>query len=920
MRAKKNKKATRFRLPPASLLVLLCGVLITLLATNAAVEREYARQQAELTLIAQRARAAITERFVQYKTLVRSSQAIFAASAQVERAEWQSFARMLRVGEQYPGLQGLMYFAWVPASQLPGFLQVTRNDGAPDFTIYPPGSRDYYCPLTFYTRAAGSVVDPSDLGMDICTSSRPYTVLSAIRDSGELMLSMPVNFTENQGPTQPGFLLLAPIYAAGMSLDTPGARHTALQGWVGTMLLTEPLLADVLPPDQDVIWQVFDTTNATEETLVFSNGTPTLTTGNVVRETAQLTSNQRTWTLRFERHFNLSSLPLVIGISGCIISLLLFLLLVAWARTRREALNLAEDMTQALRESEQLLSSITDNIFEGIYRGVPERGLIYVNQSLAHMFGFSSPDQMLATTSTRFYADAARRDELQALMTRQGFYKNEEVEYVRHDGSRFFGLNNAVGTFDEDGKLLYWDGAIYDITDRKLAEEKVHYLAHFDALTNLPNRILLRQNIEQAIRGAVRDKRLFALLFVDLDHFKTVNDSLGHDLGDQLLQEVARRLAEAVRVQDTVSRQGGDEFIVLAVGVADTQAAVLVANKLTEAISRPYDISGHQLHITPSIGLVLYPQHGEDIDTLIRNADAAMYYAKESGRNNYRFFNRELSVGAINRLTLETSLRRALENNEFVLHYQPQLDLRDGRITGFEALLRWQHPERGLLSPGEFISVAEQSGQIIGIGTWVLAEACRQARSWQQAGLPPVVMSVNLSAIQFRRGRVDTTVATALRESGLDAHYLELELTESAIMQDSRVTLQVLGRLDALGVRLAVDDFGTGYSSLNYLKRFPVDRLKIDQSFIRDLAEDGDDAAIVTAIIGMARALKLNVLAEGVETEAQLEFLARQNCDAMQGYLFSKAVPPDQAAALLQEDRRLEVPRQAARQKKQSGM
>ncbi len=919
MRAKKNNKAARFRLPPASLLVLLCGVLVTLLAANAAVEREYDRQQAELKLIAQRARAAIAERFIQYETLVRSAQAIFAASEQVERSEWQAFANTLQVGEQYTGLQGLMFFAQVPQAQLPGFLATTRADGAPDFRVYPAGSRDFYCPLTFYTLADNSTPDPSDLGMDICTSARPYTVLAAARDSGNLMLSMSVNFTEDNEPSRAGFLLIAPVYRAGSVLDTLAARRAALQGWVGVLLLTDPLLAGIIPVDQQVVWQVVDSTDTAETVQVFSSGEPPAADSNVVHETLSLSSNQRIWTLHFERHFNLSALPLVIGIGGCVISLLLFLLLLTWARTRREALNLAEDMTQALRESEQLLSSITDNIFEGIYRGVPERGLIYVNQSLAHMFGFASPDQMLATTSTRFYADAVRRDELQALMTRQGFYKNEEVEYVRHDGSRFFGLNNAVGTFDENGNLLYWDGAIYDITDRKLAEEKIHYLAHFDALTNLPNRVLLRQNIEQAIRSAVRDKRLFALLFVDLDHFKTVNDSLGHDLGDQLLQEVGRRLAEAVRVQDTVSRQGGDEFIVLAVGVADTQAAVLVANKLTEAISRPYEISGHQLHITPSIGIVLYPQHGEDIDTLIRNADAAMYHAKEGGRNNFQFFNREMSAGAINRLTLETSLRRALENNEFVLHYQPQLDLRDGRIIGFEALLRWQHPERGLLGPGEFISVAEQSGLIIGIGAWVLSEACRQARAWQQADLPPVGMSVNLSAIQFRRGRVDTVVATALRESGLDARYLELELTESAIMQDSRVTLQVLGRLDALGVRLAVDDFGTGYSSLNYLKRFPVDRLKIDQSFIRDLADDADDAAIVTAIISMARALKLDVLAEGVETEAQLAFLTRLNCDAMQGYLFSKALPADQAAMLLENDRRLALPRQLARRKKQSG-
>src|SRR5690606_19870630 len=328
--------AVRFRLPPASLLVLLCGVLITLLAVNAAVEREYDRQQAELKLVAQRTRAAIAERFIQYETLVRSAQAIFAASVKVERPEWRSFARMLRVGEQYPGLQGLMYFAWVPADQLSGYLQSTRADGAPDFQIYPAGTREHYCPLTFYTLADNSTPDPSDLGMDICTSSRPYAVLAAARDSGELMLSVPVNFTEDDAPAQPGFLLIAPVYRAGSTVTTTAARRAALQGWVGVLLLTEPLLADVIPVDQQVIWHITDNTDAADAVQVFSSGAPTVADGNIVRETLSLTADQRIWTLDFERHFKLSALPLVIGIGGCVISLLLFLLLVAWARTRRE--------------------------------------------------------------------------------------------------------------------------------------------------------------------------------------------------------------------------------------------------------------------------------------------------------------------------------------------------------------------------------------------------------------------------------------------------------------------------------------------------------------------------------------------------------------------------------------------------------
>lgn len=888
-----------------SFLVLCAGLVLTLLLWNTAIEQEYERQQEQLSYLADQAAMTIGERFLEYQTLIRSGQAVFEASDAVHYGEWQAFVSKLEVAENYPGIAALVFIAYVSRQELPAFVQKVRRWGVDGFQLNPPGERDFYCPITYYGAAAAGTA----LGYDTCTSTSSRAAQEEARDLGRIVLSEPLTLTNTITDEQyPGYAIIGPVYHRGAILESNEQRRNALFGWVGAPLPAHEIMRDVIRNTPGLRWRVIDSMDGADTVTIHESGASIPPGESSVSEIRHLAPGNRTWTLHLERKLTLSGLPLLVAAAGALTSILLFLLLSAWARTREEALALAEDMTAALQQSEQLLTSITDNIFEGIYRGVPDKGLVYVNQSLAGMFGFGSVEEMLSQTGKNLYVDAARRDELRRLLETQGYYKNEEVEYIRRDGTRFHAINNAVAVFGRNGKISYYDGAIYDITERKLAEERVYYLAHYDALTNLPNRMLLRNRMEQGMARARRQKSHMALLFLDLDHFKMVNDSLGHDLGDQLLQEVARRLLGCVRVHDTVSRQGGDEFIILVEDIAEPRTAAQIAEKLSEAISQPFQINGHDLHVTPSVGITVFPGDGEDIDTLIRNADAAMYHAKETGRNNSQFFTHDMNTSALERLSLESSLRRALENQEFVLHYQPQVSLTDGEIIGIEALIRWLHPERGMVSPAEFIPVAEQSGLIVEIGAWALFEACRQNRAWQQSGLLPVPIAVNLSAMQFRRGRIEASVAEALRTTGLEARYLELELTESAIMHDSRVTLQALKRLDALGVRLAVDDFGTGYSSLNYLKRFKVDRLKIDQSFIQGVASDADDAAITIAIIRIARALKLGVIAEGVETAEQLGFLLANDCDAIQGYLFSKPLPAADFQRFLAAGKRLALP------------
>jgi diguanylate cyclase (GGDEF)-like protein len=438
---------------------------------------------------------------------------------------------------------------------------------------------------------------------------------------------------------------------------------------------------------------------------------------------------------------------------------------------------------------------------------------------------------------------------------------------------------------------------------RKVAEHQMEFLAHHDALTGLPNRLLVQDRFEQAKAYADRAKSKVALLFLDLDNFKTINDSLGHTVGDSLLKQIASRLGECVRDTDTISRQGGDEFLIVLPDLHDADAAAPVLVKVMERLQQPFHAEGHELATSVSIGIAIYPDDGAGFDTLLKTADMAMYRAKDAGRNTYCFFDEQMNVEAVENLAMRNGLKRAVARGEFVLHYQPKINLSTEVVVGAEALIRWNHPEFGLIPPARFIPIAEESGLIVPIGEWVMREACRQAMAWRRAGLPGLTMAVNLSAAQFKRGDLEQSVINALEETGFDPNDLELELTESILIHNTENVLATVKRLKLMGLKLSIDDFGTGYSSLSYLKRFAVDKLKIDQSFIRDLATDPDDAAIVRAIIEMAHSLNLTTIAEGVENESMLAQLRIFHCDEVQGYLFARPMPAEEFKRYLSEKR-----------------
>jgi diguanylate cyclase (GGDEF)-like protein/PAS domain S-box-containing protein len=548
-----------------------------------------------------------------------------------------------------------------------------------------------------------------------------------------------------------------------------------------------------------------------------------------------------------------------------------------------------EALFEEKERAEVTLNSIGDAVLTTDLLG----NVTYLNQMAETMTGWSREDalgrplaevfRIIAGASRTPAADPARR----AMEEDRTVGLAADCVLVRRDGGESPIEDSAAPIHNRDGRVTGAVIVFHDVSQSRAMVRKMAHLAQHDFLTGLPNRALLIDRLSQAIGLAQRHRTQVALLFLDLDHFKRINDSLGHAVGDQLLQSVAQRLVACVRDTDTVCRQGGDEFVILLTEIGQPQDAAHVAEKFRIALAVPHLIDGHEIHVTSSIGISVYPDDGLTVDTLMQNADNAMYYAKASARDNYQFFRADMNTRAVRRLLVEASLRRALTQLELLLHYQPKIDLASGAMTGTEALIRWLDPELGLVYPGQFVPIAEESGLIVPIGRWVLREACRQVRAWLDSGLRAVPVAVNISAVEFRNKGFLEGVALILKETGLPPRYLELELTETILMHDADSSLGLLEALKAMGVRLAIDDFGTGYSSLSYLKRFPIDTLKIDQSFVHDIPADADDATIVSAVIGMGKNLNHRVIAEGVETHEQLAFLRAQGCDEGQGFLFS---------------------------------
>jgi len=558
-------------------------------------------------------------------------------------------------------------------------------------------------------------------------------------------------------------------------------------------------------------------------------------------------------------------------------------------------------MEKALRQSEEKYRTILESIQEGYFEVDLNGNFTFCNDSMSRLTGHSKED-LLGMNHKQFTNKETAKEVFQAFSE---VYNTEEPskgfdwQIIRKNGAEGYIEASLTLQKDSSGKTTGFKGMIRDITERKRTEQQINYMATHDTLTGLPNRLMFSQLLNQAIRSAQRHRKQLAVLFIDLDRFKVINDSLGHEAGDRLLKEMSRRFKRSLRAVDVVGRLGGDEFIILTEEVDELSQIANVAHKILTTTIQPMVLQGEECRVTASIGISIYPGDGTDEQTLIKNADIAMYFAKEEGKNNYQFYSKDIQSQSNKRFSIETNLRRALERNELSLEYQAKLDFKTGLITGVEALLRWENPSLGSITPTQFIPVAEETGMIVPIGRWVMKTACAQNVAWQRQGLPPVCMAVNLSLRQLMDDNLLEDIKTALMDSGMAPNLWELEITESMVMQNPTRLIALLTDIKKLGVRLAIDDFGTGYSSLAQIKNFPIDTLKVDRSFIRNLSQDSENQAITQAIITMGKNLCLTVVAEGVETQEQKDFLRDHVCDEIQGFHFSKPIAPDKFADLL---------------------
>ena len=551
-------------------------------------------------------------------------------------------------------------------------------------------------------------------------------------------------------------------------------------------------------------------------------------------------------------------------------------------------------------------SEIAARLFEATPQGVlitdRELRILSVNPAFIATTGFSAEEVRGETPKLLASGrhDEAFYQQLWATLRETGCWQGE-IWNRRKNGEVYPEWLTITALRDETGEVTHYAGTFSDLSAQEQVQERLRSLAYYDVLTDLPNRLLFRDRLTHALAQARREGHKVALMFLDLDRFKTINDTLGHSAGDTLLRTVADRIKCHVRESDTVARLGGDEFTIMLTHLQSKRDITPVANKLISALSEPMNFDGQDLYITTSIGIALFPDDGEDDEALLKNADTAMYRAKTSGRDNYQFFTREMGEAVAERLRLENDLRKAMERGELDVHYQPQVDLESGTMVGMEALVRWQHPERGNIPPDRFIPIAEESGLIIQLGEWVLRRSLKDLKRWLIDGHSELRMAVNLSPLQLRQRELPRHIASILDELGLDSSHLELELTESMLVEDSDLVSEVIAKLSDMGVRLAIDDFGTGYSSLAHLRRFAIDKLKIDRSFVRDLVSDQSDAELASTIIAMGHKLNLKVIAEGAEVVEQLDFLREQNCDEMQGYFYSPPLTREEMAGLLND-------------------
>lgn len=894
---------------PAFARYLPWGVLaIALVATFLLWQIEYRNSlqalQIKFDFRAQDAHNKIEQRMLTYQQMLRGVQGLYSASKTVTRQEFNAYVNSLKIEKNFPGIQSIGYVLMVTSAQKASHIAAIRREGFPDYTIKPAGERDLYAVVTYIEPFSGHNLRA--FGYDYLQDPLRREIIEYTRDTGEPALTEKVKLIqeETEQRIQAGVIMVLPIYKNGGALDMLEQRRANHMGLVSSSFRMNNLMDGIMGVGSaDVDITIYSGASVSNEMLMYDgNGYHAIGKKEVgvrYESISQIKILGRTWTIMtrsmpaFDAQLDERS-PAVVAYAGIGISVLLALLTLLLVQGQTVARLAAQQSSASKLRLDAIMESAGDGIITMDEDGIIES----FNPAAERIFGYSGqeivgkPANMLLPQSKRNKNDGMLTHFLTTGEKKISWGAREVV--AMHKDRSIFPLeltssevrNNAI-------HRRSFIAVVRDITQRKQAEQEIQSLAYYDALTGLPNRILLQERIKQLIAESHRDKHKFALLFLDLDRFKYVNDAMGHAVGDLLLQAVAARLRECVREGDTVSRMGGDEFVVLLREI-EKPDIIQVAEKILQTIAQPFDINNMSIGTKVSIGISIYPDTAIDISSLFKQSDIAMYQAKAEGGGDFQFFTEDMNFHSDRLFSMERDLRLAIERQQFVLHYQPQFHLASGRICGVEVLLRWQHPQKGLLLPAEFLPVAEETSQIVSIGAWVLRAACEQLVGWRAQGMATFPIAINFSIQQLRQPNLAQLIIDTLHETGLLPSDLELEITEGSMIGDTVLVMAFLDKMYALGVRLSIDDFGTGYSSLNYLKKMPLTRLKIDQTFIRDIVDDENDAIIVDSIISLGHKFGLEVIAEGVETVEQMDFLRQRYCDEIQGYYFSYPLPADE--------------------------
>ncbi|MBP2301322.1 bifunctional diguanylate cyclase/phosphodiesterase [Azospirillum picis] len=900
--------------PPTTLvltvLVLAVGAGLSVLAWDQSRRWLHAEEVHRFSDRAEELHSRLAERVRLYEQVTRAAASLVMAFPALGWRDWSRFVEALDAPGRHPGMTAVAYARAVPPGGSGDLVASMRAVGLSDFRIWPDrgGDRagDGAERLVNVFAAPVNEANVRALGFDMMSDKVRRAAIEQARDSGEPSATPAVTLKIDEAAgVKSAFIVYQATYRGDPQPPSVEARRAAFTGVALTPVRIGPLMGRLLEDRRpDIGIELYDAPpTAGDFPLYRSPQLPTArqpASSAAIAITRELPVGGRAWTVRYVDLPAASPaagwMPPAVLAGGLVLSLALAAMLRVMMATHTRALAMAQQMTASLRLQEAERSRLFTQAPLGIALIGVDGTVTDCNPAFAAAAGMERGD-LLGVDARLRLADQAAVFALDAAL--QGESGRLETDQPLLIGGRrsHFSLHFQPVTVGGDLKFVL--AFAEDTGEKRRAEQHIQYLAHFDALTGLPNRVLLFDRLAQALREARRDGGRVAVLFIDLDRFKVINDSLGHSFGDEVLRSVAQRLQAGLRDCDTVGRLGGDEFLIVARRMAVPDDVARIAGKVVAHLASPFAVGGRNFVVTPSIGISLYPDDAEDPEGLIRCADIAMYHAKEHGRNSFRFVTREMGARSRERLDLEGNLRRAIQEGQLFLVYQPQVDTLSGRIVGFEALVRWRHPEEGLIMPGRFLPVAEESGLVLAMGDWVLGEACAQIRRWKSRFSLSVPVAVNVSGAQFRDGQLPLKVAHALDINGLSGPELEIEVTEGTLIGDVEAAAATLTALKRRGVLIALDDFGTGYSSLSYLHRLPIDKLKIDRSFIHDLSTGASDSSVPRAIVGLGRSLGLSVIAEGVETQEQLRLLRDLSCESYQGFLFSRPVPVEEVEQLL---------------------